>query len=856
MVYSTLFKLHTNQLTSEAEVETRLLASLFADLGYPKEDVVPKKSVPALAISSGRRKTSIHPDFLLFGKSKNAKVVVEAKEPDESIQDAWDQTASYALSYNKDKDAGQKIKWLLISNGHITSLYQTDSQRPLVTLALSDFASGSPPYVALRSYIRYVTDEEIVAGGLAFNVISPSELNDLFAKCHDLVWKKEKLNPTDAFFEFCKFIFLKIRSDKERVAKGANLQPYQLPMTLNWLDAQKATLSHPVRDALFTKLRDDLEAEIQHGTKRRIYEHGETFPLSADTTRELIRLFQNINLSSIDEDLNGRMFEVFLNSAVRGKELGQYFTPRPLVDFMTRIGLASKGDIENPPKVIDASCGTSGFLIEVMAYLLALTRTDTRFTQTQKEQLIQKITNQCLFGIEANERVSRIARINMYLHGDGGSHIFYGDGLDNSPHPADDMSDERKQEVLDHAAKIKLGDFDLVLTNPPFSMSYSNVNEDEEKILRQLAIADGEQTVKSNVLFLQRYCDLLRPDGEMLIVLDDTVLNGSTQIKIRKWLLDNFILLGVHSMPFNAFFKAKANIKTSVLHLRKKVNEAEKQGYVFMSISNNIGHDNALNDTPERNNLNDILNGYFEWKRTGKIEPIVIKNQDVSENLECPEQIWLVKPEELTTERLDAFFYSPDLAATWDELNRLKKRGGIEIKTGKDFSMATKITPVEEKQLRDTNTEIRYIEIGDVTRYGLITRSIVGTIDQLPTRGEYRIQKGDVLLAINNSSRGTVVLVPGEFDGAICTSGFFVIRPRNMEEAHLLWYTLRSEACRAQIYYLAQTASQPELKRESWERYFKVPFPVGDQRTRAIKESKNFQAHLAALLNADDFRWS
>ena len=387
-------------------------------------------------------------------------------------------------------------------------------------------------------------------------------------------------------------------------------------------------------------------------------------------------------------------------------------------------------------------------------------------------------------------------------------------------------------------------------------MSYNINNEDEQRILKQLSIADGEQTVKSNVLFLQRYCDLLKPNGEMLIVLDDTVLNGSTQIEIRKWLLDKFILLGVHSMPFNAFFKAKANIKTSVLHLRKKANESDTQGYVFMSISNNIGHDNMLRDTPERNNLNDILSIYLEWKRTGKISPVVRENQDPFENLECPEQAWIVSPDELTIERLDSFFYAPDLLNTWSELRKLEKNRSIEICTGKAFELAKKITVTENQKFRKDKTILKYIEIGDVTRYGLITRYITGTIDELPTRGDYQIETGDVLVAINNSSRGTVVLVPEEFNDTICTSGFFVIRPKNIKEAYLLWYALRSDACRKQIYYLAQTASQPEIKREAWEKYFLIPLPTGEKRTKAIKDSEEFQSHISSLLSADDYRWN
>ena len=661
--------------------------------------------------------------------------------------------------------------------------------------------------------------------------------------------------PAQAFFEFCKFIFIKIREDKKREELNTILQPYELPLTVAWLDANKATSKHPVRDILFTQLRNDLENAIHTQNKKRIFEPNETFRLSADTTRELIKRFQHINLSSIDEDLNGRMFEVFLNAAVRGRELGQYFTPRPLVDFMTRIALQKYQDVSQPPTVIDACCGTAGFLIEVMAYLIAKLRNDNRFTNVDRKNLEEQIKNSCLFGVEANERVSHIARINMYLHGDGGSHIFQGDGLDAEPIIADDMSDERKAEVEDHIDKIKLGQFQIALTNPPFSMAYNVDNEDEKRILKQLPIAEDMASVKSNVLFLQRYYDLLQPGGEMLIVIDDTVLNGSRQENIRRWIMDNFVILGVHSMPFNAFFKAKANIKTSVLHMRKKVSKTESQGHVFMSISNNIGHDNALKDTPERNNLNDILNYYFEWKRTGNLVPFIKENQDAGENLECPEQVWLVEPEHLSIERFDAFAYAPELAQVREELSQKDGRD-IEIKLGNAFQLRERISGKKKKELRDSGGKFKYIEISDVTRYGLITSYIEDVFDALPSRGEYQVETGDILMAINNSSRGTVVLVPEEFNEAICTSGFLVIKPRTEEEGHLLWYSLRSEHCRKQIYYLAQTASQPELKTKAWKEIFSIPFPIGEARANAVKVSTDFQQYLRAIIHADQFRYS
>jgi type I restriction enzyme M protein len=513
----------------------------------------------------------------------------------------------------------------------------------------------------------------------------------------------------------------------------------------------------------------------------------------------------------------------------------------------------TNGQADNPPKVIDACAGTAGFLIEVMAYLLAGLRDDKRLTNTEREKISDYVCNACLYGIEANERVSRIARINMYLHGDGGSHIFHGDGLDNQPQLSSDMIQEKKDEVNEHLQKVEANSFDLVLSNPPFSMKYDRKNKDEKRVLDQRKLCDGDSTAKSGVLFLDRYHELLKPGAEMLIVLDDTVLNGTTLKHIRDWVLKKFVVLGVHSLPFNAFFKAKANIKTSILHLRKKEDAVEEQGYVFMSISNNIGHDNSLKDTPERNNLHDILNTYMEWQRTGICPTVVRENQDFNENLECPEQIWLVPPEEFTSMRFDSFVYSPDCK---NEIANLKaKTKSLKLIVGGELTLRKKLTRFEKSKLKQSKNDFKYIEISDVTRDGLVTRCLEAKFGNLPTRGEYRIRKNDILVAINNSSRGTVVRVPRQYDGAICTSGFIVIVPKDEDESNLLWYSLRSESCRKQIYYLAQTASQPELKMEVWKNDFLIPMPKGASREKALKHCREFHESLETLLGAGKIRF-
>jgi len=852
MEFSTLFNLSSSDLNSEAEVETRLLAILFEDLGYPQNHIIPKSKLNPLVVQEGSKKYPLEVDFILTDPNDKARILVEAKDPSKNVHSAWGQAASYTLSYNRDKSEEDRIKWLLISNGHITSLYSPNYDTPTITLRLSDFASGSPPYVNLRTTIKFAKPQRLIEGMIPFESLTQDALNTLFFECHELIWKKEKYNPTDAFFEFCKFIFVKIREDKKREGYLPTKMAHTIPLTLAWLKSQKETTKHPIRDVLFSTLRNELETAINKDKKKRIFEPQETLRLSASTCEELVKRFEPINLSSIDEDLNGRMFEVFLAAAVRGRELGQYFTPRPVVDFMTRIALHKKS-ASKPPKVIDACAGTAGFLIEVMAYLISGLREDKRFTEDEKDNLAKAVCNQSIYGIEANERVSRIARINMHLHGDGGSHVFHGDGLDESPLILDDMSDERTDEVKDHQTKILSEQFDLVLSNPPFSMVYRADNQYEKRILKQygLKVSSG----KSNVLFLYRYHQLLKPGGEILIVLDDTILNGTTNKAIRDWFFDHFILLGVHSLPFNTFFKARANIKTSILHGRKKKSSSEKQGHVFMSISNNIGHDNALKDTPSRNNLTDILNAYLEWQRTGEFHQIVKKNQDMEENLECPEQVWLTSPEELTTYRFDSFFYAPLLKECYTDLIKREKDGEIQCLKASKLTLKKKLSRQQKKDLIDSKQNLKYIEIGDVTQYGLITKWTCDTYDRLPTRGGYQISEGDILMAINNSSRGTVVRVPKEFDGAICTSGFLVIEPNDKETSYLLWYALRSEYCRDQIYYLAQTASQPELKMESWNKKFIIPMPIGITREKSIKDTKKLFEHIDALLGADNFRF-
>ena len=179
------------------------------------------------------------------------------------------------------------------------------------------------------------------------------------------------------------------------------------------------------------------------------------------------------------------MFEAFLAATMRGQALGQYFTPRSIVKLMTRLRdpIAMRGNVE---RVIDACCGTGGFLIEAMTEMRRQIYDNTSLTKAERTRLLEDVANQAIFGIDAGREppIARVARINMYLHGDGGTRVYMTDGLRKAPQPSGADSLEIREEVAELRELLQAGlQFDLVLTNPPFSMDYSSTVAEEKEVL-------------------------------------------------------------------------------------------------------------------------------------------------------------------------------------------------------------------------------------------------------------------------------------------------------------------------------------------------------------------------------------
>lgn len=823
-------------LNSEADVEALFIERLLAKLHYPDDRIQRKDSLATLAIGKGSRKEHYRPDYVLLGNKRQPRVVIDAKSPDLTPQRYLYQASGYALTLNQQHGSNNPVRFVILSNGHKTFVYPWDQSKPCLELAFSDFEEDNARFIQLRSLLTYGALEVVEATEEVFEFRPPDLpwLMKMFDECHNLIWRKEKCGPTDAFYEFTKIMFVKMREDHRianMITSGRQPRAADFTFSVSWIREQedRGVDENPVANILFAKIRDELEDKIQRGEKKRIFLKGEGLALKPSTILEVVRRLEHCDLHGIDEDLNGRMFETFLNATVRGKELGQFFTPRSVVKYMTfAAGLRITG--QTIPLVLDGCCGSAGFLIEAMAVLTHQIDRMTHLTDRQRDNLKNKLYSSCLWGGDANDKIARIARLNMYLHGDGGSKIFVADTLDKTLRPERGIDKERSAE-LEELRKHILEDqirFDVILTNPPFSMSYKKKDEHEERVLSQYWISRGSSgaiptSAKSNVLFIERYQGLLKADGQLLTVIDDTVLNGLESQRYRDWILRYFIVKEVISLPFNTFRRAQAGVKTSILHLKRK-EEGELQGDVFMAILNNIGHDDRKRLTPERDNFQRLKGRYTEWSERGALAEVVEHNNPPDEHLACPFQVFVVKAKDFRSNRLDAFYYAPELRGIRNTLKRKAESGEIEIRRGSDYHIVPYMSESDVAEAGDA--EFRYIDISAITQTGAIADCLESTLDQLPGRARLRVQANDVLFAKLITCRGTNLIVPEEFDGEVATNGFIGIRPANYEEALLLWSVLKSDVCTKQLYYLAVTSAQPELREEFFRDEFLIPIPV------------------------------
>jgi type I restriction enzyme M protein len=295
-------------------------------------------------------------------------------------------------------------------------------------------------------------------------------------------------------------------------------------------------------------------------------------------------------------DVKGDIYERLLEQNAQDVKsgAGQYFTPREIIEFAVAMMKPTHEDI-----VIDPACGSGGFLL----YALDAVRreADEYYDKNSGDHFKHwhDFAEKRLFGIEINEEITRVAKMNMILHDDGHTNVIGEDAL------------ESIEKLTENNPGFTENLFTLVLTNPPFG---SMIKQDEKPYLESYHLANISHTVKKSVtsdpkagkkaikaktsvkteiLFCERVYRFLKPGGRAAIILPDGILTNSSLQGVRDWLLESFQLLAVVSLPQTAFSHFGAGVKASLVFLRKrKANEQPSdEEAIFMAVAENIGYD-------------------------------------------------------------------------------------------------------------------------------------------------------------------------------------------------------------------------------------------------------------------------
>jgi len=442
------------------------------------------------------------------------------------------------------------------------------------------------------------------------------EFSKLLFKCHNIIRNNDKLSPEAAFDEISKILFIKIRYERSN-SENQIFSKEAFKSDKASYEKYKPKDGKDFYQFLFEQTKEDFKDDD-------LFEPNEIIRIRENSFEAIVEELQIYNLSTTSDDVKGIAFEQFLGKTFRG-ELGQFFTPRTIVDFIVDVLDPQESEI-----ICDPCCGSGGFLIKAFEYVRAKIENEVhlakekikadyfndayeKLSDKKKAEVDEKVNDlfaklnaeldinnpksrirelsyDCIFGTDANPRMSRTAKMNMIMHGDGHGGVHHNDGLLN----VNGIFENR---------------FDIILTNPPFGSrvekslkiteadkytdqerikKYRNrygkaydealkqVNDNIDKPLLDL-YETGSMSTLTEVLFIERCLNLLKPGGRMGIVLPEGVLNNTNLQKIRDYVESRAKILLVVSIPQDVFIASGATVKPSLLFFKKFTEEEAGQ---------------------------------------------------------------------------------------------------------------------------------------------------------------------------------------------------------------------------------------------------------------------------------------
>lgn len=534
----------TESMNSERDVEVKVVTPLFRDvLGYDEKEMA--WAVP-VRMNFGREVRTKEAD-LVIRRNGEALIVVEAKKPTEAISGATGQTDSYAFALQS--------PFSLITNGkeyRLRAYYHGNRRVDLITGSIDGLAKKN-----FSKLIKLIGAKEIsaTASDSANTVQEPDaekirDYRRFFKGLHNSIRDGDKLDPAAAFDELSKLLLMSA-ADEALIAKNRKYKRLTASDVEGWIE----TSTKMAIEAVNTHFRHAIGLAFP-----LLSDEASEIKLSPETIVALLKKLQPFSVKSDDVDVKGRAFEEFLPSQLRGKGLGQYFTPRPVVNFMCELANISLNDV-----VLDFACGSGGFLIR--AYEKMKNEVDTlpagtiKRLGTTRHQMLEDVKDSQVFGIDAEPRAARTARMNMLLWGDGKC-VVRGNALASVDFSGNEYA------VREFSPDDEGSGCSLILANPPFG-----AREKDPKVLSQYDFGSKKKkrtSQKTEVLFVERALRLLRPEGRLLIVLPTGLFSADSYEDLRMYILRNSWVRGIFNLPTHTFVQSGIpTVNTVVLYVQK-----------------------------------------------------------------------------------------------------------------------------------------------------------------------------------------------------------------------------------------------------------------------------------------------
>jgi type I restriction enzyme M protein len=366
----------------EDNVVEKVLVPLIRHAGYEQIErkptlfhaIVGEPRAPDLGVARYRDIPS--PLFGLIAEAKRPAVPLTAKLEEKLAGYCGLAGASYGILTN-----GVELVVIQPRNGVVDWAYLSNipTAEKLARATTTEHPSYSPPQII---YAARITQD-----------ITEATIETLAKRCHEIIRTRKGMAVPQRLYEFSKLLITRIL-DERRFAQHEQTELFLTAPALADLEKRKVDVGKYV-NALFGQVRDVVG----------IFQDHEVIDLPIDVIQQMVKYLDQFPLWSREIDVLGQVYEKFLVKTMTGQELGQYFTPRPVVQAVIEMVAPRHGQ-----SILDPACGSGGFLIHALVYL------KEKYDASEPGEV--RALAQSIRGVDIFDTATKLCQINLFLHGD------------------------------------------------------------------------------------------------------------------------------------------------------------------------------------------------------------------------------------------------------------------------------------------------------------------------------------------------------------------------------------------------------------------------------------------------------